>query len=223
MPYKTELHLHSSEISSCGRIPAVEMVRAYSKSGYRTLVFTNHFYKGMFQLFKGETYEEIVSRFKKNWLAAREYGEQEGITVLFGIELRIPDSNNDYLIFGVTPEYLISHAEILELSLREIHELAEKDGFLVYQAHPFRNGMKIVNPAYLDGMEGYNGNARHDSRNDIAGKWAEKFLLPVTSGSDAHQAEDIARGGILTEEPVDTMDGLLRVLKNRQYTLIETE
>jgi len=223
MPYKTELHLHSSEISSCGKIPAEEMVRAYSRAGYRTLVFTNHFFMGMFQIFKGETYEEIVNRFKENWLTAKEIGEKAEISVLFGIELRITDSNNDYLIFGVTPEYLIAHPGILEMSLKEVHELAEKDGFLIYQAHPFRNGMKIVNPQFLDGLEGYNGNARHDSRNDIAQKWAEKFSLPVVSGSDAHQAEDIAKGGIITEQPIESINALLQVLKNKTYTLIETE
>lgn len=36
------------------------------------------------------------------------------------------------------------------------------------QAHPFRNGLKIVDPKHLDGIETYNGNPRHDSRNEIA-------------------------------------------------------
>jgi len=223
MAYKTELHLHSSEISSCGKVPALDMVEAYRKANYHTLVFTNHYYQGMFQRFEGESLEGIVRRFTDNWQEAVECGKAVGMTVLFGVELRVMDSNNDYLLFGVTPDWLISHPEIFGLTMKEVHELAEKDGFLVYQAHPFRNGMKIVDPAYLHGIEGYNGNPRHDSRNDIAKQWAQKYGLPITSGSDAHQSEDVARGGILTEEPVNTMDELLYILKSGQYTLIETE
>lgn len=34
---------------------------------------------------------------------------------------------------------------------------------LFYQAHPFRNSMKITNPELLDGIEVYNGHPGHDS------------------------------------------------------------
>lgn len=48
---------------------------------------------------------------------------------------------------------------------------------MIYQAHPFRFGMKITNVKYLDGIEVCNRNIEHDSHNDIAALWAEKFGL----------------------------------------------
>lgn len=60
---------------------------------------------------------------------------------------------------------------------------------MIYQAHPFRFGMKITNVKYLDGIEVCNRNIEHDSHNDIAALWAEKFGLKKTAGSDHHQKE----------------------------------
>ena len=34
--FKTETHLHTSEISPCGKISAKEMVKRYHEAGYKT-------------------------------------------------------------------------------------------------------------------------------------------------------------------------------------------
>lgn len=36
--YLTELHLHTKESSVCSRIPAKEMLEAYQKEGYSTII-----------------------------------------------------------------------------------------------------------------------------------------------------------------------------------------
>ena len=60
-------------------------------------------------------------------------------------------------------------------------------GCTVVQAHPFRNHCMIVPPGILDGIEIFNGHPGHDSRNDIATYWAEKFDYKIrTGGSDFH-------------------------------------
>ena len=40
--YLTEIHLHTKESSSCSEIPAREMVKAYKKEGYSTIIITDH-------------------------------------------------------------------------------------------------------------------------------------------------------------------------------------
>ena len=40
--YLTELHLHTKESSSCSNIPAKEMIEAYNKKQYSTIVITDH-------------------------------------------------------------------------------------------------------------------------------------------------------------------------------------
>jgi hypothetical protein len=45
----------------------------------------------------------------------------------------------------------------------------------------------------------------------------------MISGSDFHQVEDIARGGILVDTPVTTITELVAMLKNTEnLTLLET-
>ena len=41
--YKTEPHLHTSEVSLCGKISAEEMIKLYSKAGFSTVFVTDHF------------------------------------------------------------------------------------------------------------------------------------------------------------------------------------
>ena len=43
--FKTETHLHVSEVSRCARLTAAEMVEQYRAKGYTTLIVTDHFSK----------------------------------------------------------------------------------------------------------------------------------------------------------------------------------
>ncbi len=69
-------------------------------------------------------------------------------------------------------------------------------GILIYQAHPFRPGTQPADPRLLDGVEVYNGNVGHDSRNSLAAAFAGRHgLLPI-AGSDAHLPADVGRAGL---------------------------
>ena len=58
----------------------------------------------------------------------------------------------------------------------------------------------------------FNGNARHDSHNDDALRFARENGLLFFSGSDHHETEDRGRGGmVLPREPKDEAD-LVRLL-----------
>jgi len=73
----------------------------------------------------------------------------------------------------------------------------------------------------LDGLEVYNGNPRHDSQNNKALSYAEKNNLKMISGSDFHEYEDLARGGIAAEEVPSNMSELCSLLKSENYKLIK--
>ena len=78
--------------------------------------------------------------------------------------------------------------------------------------------MKIKRPDCLDGVEVFNGHFGHDSRNDIAELWAEKYNLIKTSGTDFHYNDSPANGGIFTENEITTMEQLVEILKSGNYT-----
>ncbi len=56
--------------------------------------------------------------------------------------------------------------------------------------------MPIVQPELLDGIEAFNSHPRHDSSNDKAYALGLSHGLYLSAGSDAHQMQDVGRGGI---------------------------
>ena len=103
----------------------------------------------------------------------------------------------------------------------EFGTFARDNDILFYQAHPFRNRMTVVPPEHLFGIEVLNTHPRHDSRNDIALAWAEKYNLHKIAGSDCHQIQDVGTSAIFTDYPVKNMRDLVHVLKNDLYTFSE--
>ena len=101
----------------------------------------------------------------------------------------------------------------------EFSAFAKENGILFYQAHPFRNRMSVINPEYLFGIEVQNTHPRHDSRNDIAAMWAEKYNLHKIAGSDCHQIQDVGTSAIYTDYEVRNMDDLVHVLRNDLYEI----
>lgn len=217
---KIELHLHTSEVSSCGYISAVEAVRAYKEHGYDCIVVTDHFSPGFVDRCYLNGCDSLYESYLKGYLAAKEEGEKLGLTVLLGTEVCLLGANNDYLIYGVN-EDMFRTDDILKLSPKELSEYCNANGMLLYQAHPFRNNMKIIKPDLLFGIEVHNGNPRHNSRNNVSELWADMHSLHKISGSDYHQTEDIGRGGIITDYEVKTIQDLITVLKNDNYSLIK--
>jgi len=69
----------------------------------------------------------------------------------------------------------------------------------------------------------FNGNPRHNSRNDLALMYATQHKLLQCSGSDAHQVEDIGRGGLLTEERITDLATLKKVLREGSGELIRND
>lgn len=216
---KIDLHVHTSEISACGVLSGHETVDLYVKAGYDAIVITNHFAKYNSDRFTAAGID-FFPRYKQAFEETRAYGAAQGLKVFCGYELRFNESDNDYLVYGMSDEVASRCDEWFAMSPRAFSQVAKEQDFLFYQAHPFRNGMKVVNPAYLFGIEVRNGNPRHDSRNDIAAMWANRFGLHRIGGSDCHQEEDVGRSGIETWAKVESMADLVQVLKSDNYRII---
>lgn len=217
MPFQTELHMHTSEVSSCSHQTASEAAEDYIKAGFHTVVITNHYTCSNMPSF-GDTWEERIERFLSPVRLMKE-AAGDRLNVLIGCELRFPNNINDYLIFGITEDFLREHPMLCEMKLRTFSELARENDLLVIQAHPFRCGMTIADIKYLDGIEVYNGHAGHDSRNPIADMWSKRYGLLRTSGSDHHNPDSEISGGIITDVPVTSEKQLAQILRSGDYTL----
>ena len=216
---KIDLHIHSSEISPCGRLTVEELLELYSKTDYDGFVLTNHF--SAYACGKArEKGLDFHAAYHETLRKARRLGKERNFLVLGGYEVRFAGSDNDYLVYGMKEEHCLDCEKIFAMTPAEFGKFAESEGFLFYQAHPFRNGMDIINPVHLFGIETKNGHPRHDSRNDIAEAWAEKYGLHKIGGSDCHQSEDVGSGGIVTGEKVENINDLVEILRNDRYSIV---
>ena len=216
--FKTELHCHSKSISACARVSDEQIIEVFTTWGYSTVVLANHFSRGTKEHVKADSWEKWVNTYVAGYESLKEAAKGK-LNILLGMELRFNENDNDYLVFGITKEFLLSHPDIFEMGPYNFHKLAKENGCLFIQAHPFRNNMTVIHPDMLDGVEVFNGHMGHDSRNDIADMWADKYGLIKTSGTDFHYETSPANGGIITEEEITSMDQLVEILKSGNYTL----
>lgn len=216
------MHFHTKNTSNCANVPAKISVEEYIKAGYDGIVVTDHLSPSTYMKYGRELlpWKKKIDFFLRGYNEAKKTANGR-IPVLLGMELRFRTSegDNDYLVYGINEEFLYSHPNLLEMNSRTFYELAHKNGFLVFQAHPFRVGMKVTNPKYLDGVEIFNGNPRHNSSNDIAEMWAKKYDLMVTSGSDYHEIGDLGTGGIWFNKKITDNKTLVEELSKRNYEI----
>ena len=217
MSYLTELHAHTSGVSSCAHHSPEEVADLYIQNGYTSLVLTNHYTEKNLTR-AGETWQERADFYLSDFYKMRDYAKGK-LHILLGMELRFRENDNDYLIFGITESFVRENPNLFEMEPKTFYPLAHEHGLLVVQAHPFRNRMVIQKPDYLDGIEIHNGHPHHDSRNDIALAWCRKYGKIPTSGTDFHHVGSGTVGGIITEEPVLSIEQLVKILQDRTYTL----
>lgn len=219
MKYIYEPHFHTADVSTCAEISAADAVELYKKAGYSGVVVTDHFSLECFECkYPGETWEEKVDYFLRGYRNAKKCAS-DTFSVMLGIELRFPDSENDYLVYGLDEQFLYDHEEIIKMTPKQFKKLAEVNNITVIQAHPFRINSHITNPRYIDGIEVYNGNRRHDSSNNIAEMWAKKHGFLTTSGSDFHEYEDIARSGMICDRFIENVHEFRAVLLTGGFEL----
>ena len=209
--YNFDIHVHTLETSPCGGIKGADLVHLYKNKGYSGLVITDHYFADYFSSLKVKSWKDKLNSFLSGYHAAYEEGQKIGFSVLLGIELRFDENNNDYLVYGIDETFLLENKELYTLGLKKFKTLAKKNNLLVYQAHPFRSWVTPANPKLLDGVEVFNGNQRQDSNNELALAFALKNKLKMLSGSDFHQTEDLARGGIILSEVPKTNSTLLSI------------
>jgi len=222
---RLEMHIHTSEVSPCARCTAAEAVRRCISKGYDGMVVTDHFNEDASRAIMKELapWPARIENFLRGYRAAKA-AAPAGFLVLLGMELRFMGQGiNEYLVYGFGEQFLYDNQGIDRMDLKQFSEIARMSGFLLAQAHPFRWGMSLTRGEFLDGFEVYNGNSHHASHNDFAALWARRHGLLPLSGSDYHGGDTdhgMAPGGIRLREPVRDIQGLVKAVKERRYTVL---
>lgn len=219
MEYKYELHCHTNMVSQCGRVAPAEIVKLYREAGYAGIVVTEHYSPLTFGLKSYYKPQRLVDFYLSSYYEMKQY-ETEDFSVIFGMELRHYATGADYLIYGIEPEWLKQQGNLMALWEKQVYRLMHEQGYLVFQAHPFRPYILRCNPQYIDGIEVYNGKC--DAKTNFkALQWALQTGKLMSSGSDFHRPEQLAKGGIITKEPIRNGKDLVRILQSGDYRLIK--
>ena len=195
-PYLYETHLHTNQGSACAKNSGREMAQAAKEYGYTGICVTEHNWGGNTCIPKSLGWSEWVDEFVKGYYDALSYGEKHDLDVFWGYEAGFDAT--EFLILGLTPEWLKAHPELKDATVREQFDIVHSGGGIVIHAHPFREEAYIPEirlfPEYVDAVEGVNAtHSCHLSKihNDPmfdkrAIEYAHNNNLPITAGSDVH-------------------------------------
>lgn len=209
--FKTEAHLHTRPVSSCGKLTPVEQVRLFKEAGYDTIIISDHFSRGHFKKMGEDlTFEQCVDRLCDAYVEAKAEGDKVGLTVLFSVELSF--HKNHYLLYGVTREMLKLREDIFDIDIDELYAHLKAHGVTIIQAHSHRAGKCIPHPDHVDGFE-INCCLRKENFNEKTMTLAKECGKPLTIGSDCHRPEDVGVSATLTEEKIDSIEKYLELMR----------
>lgn len=218
--FKTETHLHTAEVSPCSHIRAREMMHRYKDAGYSTVFVSDHFQTNTVDAYGCIPWNDKMAIFLAGYYIAKHEGEKIGITVLPAAEICFVGIPNHYLVYGITKKFLDSYPELHTYGIEKFSKIAHKEGLLIVQAHPHRDGKNFPTPEYVDAIEVFNSNPRHEDHSDKSEELARTLGLRVSAGSDAHREEDIALSGIETELKIETAEQFIELVKSGNVRLI---
>lgn len=222
--YKYEIHCHTDETSMCGKVPGAELVKIYKEKGYDGVVITDHYSQLTYTFptcfYAGKLWEKSLLGYRAAKQAAEEMGD---FTVLLGMEYRAVLSPIDYLVYGMTEEFIRDNGNMLFWYIRKFAKRAHKAGMIIVAPHPYRMDPFHPKSKYIDGAELINGKLT-DEMNKKGREWAKRHKLKIlTTGSDFHRTTHQNFHGILTDEPIKTNDDLIRILKSGEFEVITND
>jgi predicted metal-dependent phosphoesterase TrpH len=171
---KIDLHVHS-KYSHDGVMSPQEIVRIARKRGLDGIAITDHN-----TIRGGEEASKYATRDFKVIIGAEMMTEKGEITGLFLSQ------------------------EIKSRHFQDVINEIKAQGGMVIVPHPFdelrRSAFQITAEyiTFVDAIEGFNSRCVFQRYNDKAVEFAAKYGLPVVGGSDAHYANEIGLGGIIT-------------------------
>jgi len=221
MTYKTETHSHTDESSYCATIPAREMMRIYKERGYKTIIITPHYSRVYFSRITDD-WQERIDYILLGYKTAKSMEEELDINVLMGIELNLIEDGNDYLIYGITEEFLRENVNLYSLTLDNLINICRENDFLITQPHPFRDNSELAPLEYQMPIEVFNGRCVLDARNDLALRYAKENNLIGVSGTDFHESADL-EGGIITQTEIKTIEEFKEHILSNNFDIITSQ
>lgn len=218
-----ELHSHTNVASLCSIVEPEEYIQFYIDRGFSGMVVTDHFYYGNTAINRRLPWESFVEEYCEGYYRAKKEGDKRGFAVFFGFEQKFIDGNDEYIVLGITPEWLKLHPEVKDMDRISFFDVIHKAGGFVIQAHPFRVRYYIsdikLSLDYVDAIEILNlGDTDVHSRRSY--EYAKNLGLPMTAGTDIHSIENCdVVAGVGLEKKIFTVEELIEEIKSKRATI----
>lgn len=188
---KIDLHVHSSERSTCATSTEEEQIQAAIACGLDAMVFTDH----------GRLVPQArLEALNRKYAPFRIFG---------GVEITL-EEREDVLVLGIQDPALEG-----QWTYPELHTFVRKCSGWIALAHPFRYHPDIVIDVAQyppDALEGCSTNVALLNRPRIRDA-AKQLGIPVVCNSDAHVTRSLGVGyNLLKETPADEA-ALVRLLR----------
>ena len=213
MPFLYETHMHTCQGSACGKATGREQARAYRDAGFTGIIMTDHFFGGNTAVDRSLPWENRVDLFWEGYEDAKEEGDRIGLDVFFGLEQNF--HGDEYLIYGLTKEYMKAHPEMERWTRAQQLEEVHRAGGCVVQAHPFRMRHYMdrirLGLLYCDAVEA--ANAGNEPLDDArAWRLAREKNLTVTAGSDNHCGTGWPLYGVVLEKRLTSIQDYVKMI-----------
>ncbi len=223
--YRYELHLHTKIASACGLAEPADYIPFYKQRGFQGICVTDHFYHGNTAIDRHLPWREFVTQFCRGYYETKAAATPD-FDVFFGWEHHFGRGKTDeYLIFGLSPEWLLEHEEIRDMPRHEFFPLVRAEGGFSIQAHPYRERDYIRDIVLagdlVDAIEVYNaGNENITCRRAL--ELARNLNLPMVGGSDIHGTKNEAFevSGISIPYRAKTIEDIIKAIRNRECEMI---
>ncbi len=179
--YTTELHCHTLPGSYCANFSPEEVVEIYKKAGASSIVLTNHTYP---ELAEGSL-SENAKKYLEGYYRALDAAKDE-LNVILGMEIRFPENDNDYLIYGIDEDDVPEILSYIPYGIVNFYKHIKNEKNLIIQAHPMRKNMVFAPLGSIDGIESMNMHPGHNAQLSLAFRYAKENNLIVSGGTDFH-------------------------------------
>lgn len=218
-PCRIELHAHTKAASKCADFEPEEVLEKYAAKGYDGIVITNHFLGGYENLSKDDFFEQYFGNLDR----ARKKGEELGIKVYLGAELRFDNDDvcayNDYLLYGCTRDDLLKCYDMMDMTFREFVASFKEERHALLQAHPMRAGLKFCDSSLVDGYESFNMHPSHNASVCLATRHADKYSKIIIAGTDFHhENHEGCAAARFKKLPCDELE-LAKMIKENDFLL----
>ena len=212
---KIDPHVHSKGISQCSRVTCEQIIDAKIELGYDGVILTNHCQAWYYP---AEEHKNYVERVIEDFERGKAYADKKDFRFYLGLEVSLNEPHYaDWLLYGITKEFLRSSPCLYNLTQKELFELCEKWGVVLVQAHPFRQ--TPCHPQYMHGVEINCTDGDLDKIPLVEG-FAKEHGLLITCGTDYHFFDRVYFGGMYIPESCQTAVDIADYLRKAGKTTV---